>query len=88
MDPVDAIELGRQALGLLLLIGSPVLLIGLAVGLIVGLLQALTQVQEATVAFVPKLLAMTLAISALLPWMITHWLEYATTLISDIPTRL
>ena len=57
MDPQDAIELGRQAIWISLLIGAPVLLAGLVVGLVVGLLQALTQIQEQTVAFVPKLSA-------------------------------
>ena len=88
MDPQDAIDLGREAIWTALLIGSPVLLAGMAVGLLIGLLQALTQIQEQTVAFVPKILAMILTLSVALPWLIVRMVQYSSELISGIPDRL
>ena len=58
MDPQDAVELARDAIRTSLLIISPVLVAGLVVGLVIGLLQAVTQIQEQTVAFVPKIVVM------------------------------
>jgi len=87
MAPQDAIDLAREALWTALLIGSPVLLAGMVIALVVGLLQALTQVQEQTVAFVPKIVAMVLALSLTLPWLISRMVQYSTDLISQIPAR-
>ena len=88
MQPHDAVDLGRQALWTTLLIGSPVLLVGLATGLIIGLFQALTQIQEQTLAFVPKIVAMFLALSLALPWLVIRMLDYTGELISSIPANL
>ncbi|MCE5266922.1 MAG: flagellar biosynthesis protein FliQ [Planctomycetaceae bacterium] len=87
MEAQDAIDLGRQALWMMLLIGSPVLLAALIVGLVVGLLQALTQVQEQSVVFVPKLVVMFVVLSFTLPWLINQMLHYTSELISGIPGR-
>ena len=87
MDPQDAIDLGRQALWTMLLIGSPVLLAGMIVGLVIGLFQALTQIQEQTVVFVPKIIVMLLVLSVTLPWLIAQMLQYTTELIGGIPGR-
>ncbi len=70
------------------LIAAPVLLAGTIVGLVIGLLQALTQVQEQTVAFVPKLLAMIVTLGLSLPWILTRLIEYSEHLISNIPNRM
>ena len=88
MDAQDAIDLGREALWTTLMIGSPVLVAGMAVGLLIGLFQALTQIQEQTVAFVPKIVAMVLALSFTLPWLITRMIQYSSDLILGIPDRL
>ncbi len=88
MNPQNAIDLAREAIWTSLLVSSPVLLVGLAVGLFVGLLQALTQIQEHTVAIVPKIVAMALVFSLTLPWLIAQLLQYSTNLISGIPGRL
>lgn len=88
MDAQDAIELGREAIMLTLLIGSPVLVAGMVVGLLIGLAQALTQIQEQTVAFVPKLVAMVFVLALTMPWLIDQLTEYTTTLIEQIPERL
>ncbi len=58
------------------------------VGLVIGLLQALTQIQEQTVAFVPKIVAMILVLSLTLPWLITQMLQYSSDLIGGIPGSL
>jgi flagellar biosynthetic protein FliQ len=87
MGPDDAIDLARGAIWMAILIGSPVLLAGMAVGLIVGLLQALTQIQEQTIAFVPKVVAMVAVLSLTLPWLITQILQYTSELITTIPER-
>ncbi len=88
MSPQDAIDLGREAIVVTLLMSSPVLIAGMFVGLAVGLLQALTQVQEQTVSFVPKIVAMIMALSFTLPWLVTRMLQYSTDLIEQIPSRM
>jgi flagellar biosynthetic protein FliQ len=88
MDAADAIDLGREAAMIALVIGAPVLIAGLMVGLVVGLLQALTQVQEQTVSFVPKLVAMVLVLVFCMPWMLSQWVDYVQDLISNIPNTL
>ena len=88
MEPQDAIDIGREAIVMALLIASPVLVVGMSVGLLIGLFQALTQIQEQTVAFVPKIAAMVLALSFALPWLIARMLQYSNDLIGGIPGRL
>jgi flagellar biosynthesis protein FliQ len=87
MDAQTVIELGREAVWNMLLVSSPILVAGMAVGLLIGLLQALTQIQEQTVAFVPKLVAMLMIISLTLPWLITRMVQYSSELIAGIPGR-
>lgn len=88
MNPQDAVDLGRQAVNVALVVGAPVLLSGMVVGLVVGLLQAITQIQEQTVSFVPKLVAMVLVLSLTLPWLISQMVEYSHDLIVNIPNTL
>ncbi len=87
MDPQEAVDLGREALWTMLLIGSPVLVAGMIVGIVVSLFQALTQIQEQTVVFVPKLIVMLLVLSVSLPWLIAQMVQYTGNLISGIPGR-
>jgi flagellar biosynthetic protein FliQ len=87
MDPQDAVDLGREAIWMCLLVGAPVLLAGMVVGLALGLLQALTQIQEQTVAFVPKVVAMVLVLALVLPWILGRLTEYAAELFTSIPGR-
>jgi flagellar biosynthetic protein FliQ len=88
MDPQDAIDLGREALMFTLLISSPVMVAGLVVGLLIAFMQAVTQIQEQTVAFVPKLVAMVVVLSLALPWLIAQMVQYSHDLISHIPDTL
>jgi len=72
-----AVELIRHTLVLTLLIAAPVLVVGLLVGLVISLLQAVTQLQEQTLSFIPKIVAMIVCAVLLLPWMGQQVLEYA-----------
>ncbi len=71
-----------------MIIGSPVLVAGMIVGLVIGLFQALTQIQEQSVVFVPKIIVMLLVLSISLPWLIAQMLQYTHDLIGGIPGRL
>lgn len=70
---------------LTLVLGAPVLLTGLIVALVVSLLQALTQVQEQTLSFVPKIAAMLLAVLAAGPWILTRLVEFAQRMFGTLP---
>ena len=87
MDTQSAIELGREAIWTALVIGSPVLVAGLVVGLLIGLMQSLTQIQEQSVAFVPKIIAMFLVLSVSLPWLISRMVQYSAELLGNIASR-
>jgi flagellar biosynthetic protein FliQ len=88
MEPQQAVDLAREALVIGTLIAAPPLVAGTVVGLVIGLLQALTQIQEQTVAFVPKLLAMIVALGFSLPWIMMRMVEYAQHLITNIPNNM
>ena len=77
MDQDQATELIRQTLMLALVVSAPMLLIGLIVGVVVSLLQAVTQIQEQTLTFVPKIAAMVAAAILLMPWIGHRLLEYS-----------
>lgn len=76
MEMDTALDLGRGALHLTLLASAPILLIGLIVGLVISILQAVTQLQEQTLTFVPKIAAMIIAASVFTPWIATLMLDY------------
>ncbi|MDB5672983.1 MAG: flagellar biosynthetic protein FliQ [Alphaproteobacteria bacterium] len=82
MDPADVIELARAGLVLTLTLAGPMLITSLIVGVVIGLFQALTQVQEQTLTFVPKLLAVGLVMLLSLP-MIGHAMSVFMTQITD-----
>ncbi|MCC6741403.1 MAG: flagellar biosynthesis protein FliQ [Planctomycetia bacterium] len=81
----QAVDLGREMILLALVISLPLLVVGLAVGLIVSILQAATQVQEQTLAFVPKIVATAIALFVLLPWLVTRMSEYTIGLFTRMP---
>lgn len=82
MDTGSAIDLARQAVTLVIILATPVLLVGLVVGLVVSLMQAVTQVHEQTLSFVPKIIAMMLAMIVLGPWMISRIVEFSREMFS------
>ncbi|MGD9857571.1 MAG: flagellar biosynthetic protein FliQ [Planctomycetaceae bacterium] len=81
-----AINLTRQALWLGLLLGAPFLAVSVAIGLLMSLLQALTQIQDQTLSFVPRLAIGAATLLFVLPWIFGRLVEYAQQLYSDIPT--
>jgi len=85
MNIDTVVGLGREAVEMALLLAGPLLFVGLVVGVVVSLLQALTQVQEMTLTFVPKLLAMSLVMVALMPWMAQLMIDYTTRLYTAMP---
>ncbi|HBB41797.1 MAG: flagellar biosynthetic protein FliQ [Nitrospirae bacterium CG18_big_fil_WC_8_21_14_2_50_70_55] len=85
MNLDTVVGLGREAVEVALLLAGPLLLVGLVVGVVVSLLQALTQVQEMTLTFVPKLLAMSFVMVALMPWMAQVMIDYTTRLFTALP---
>jgi flagellar biosynthetic protein FliQ len=78
----QATDLIRQTLILALILSAPMLLIGLAVGVFVSLLQAVTQIQEQTLTFIPKIVAMVASAIVLMPWIGHRLIEYATAMLS------
>jgi flagellar biosynthetic protein FliQ len=85
MTPETVVTIGRQALEMTLMLSAPLLITALAVGLIVGIFQAATQINEMTLSFIPKLLAMAAVLALTGPWMIRHLIEYSRHLIESIP---
>jgi flagellar biosynthetic protein FliQ len=88
MQPQDAIDLVREALFTALLLSAPVLGVGLLVALLIGVLQALTQVQDQTISFVPKIVVMLAALAVLLPWLVERMVDYSRLLITHIPVSI
>ena len=76
MNQSAVIEVGREALVTLLIVGSPVMLIALGVGLVISLVQALTQMQEMTLSFVPKILLIFASLILLIPFMMSTMLTF------------
>jgi len=85
MTPETVVTIGRQALEMTLMLAAPLLLTALAVGLIVGIFQAATQINEMTLSFIPKLLAMAAVLALTGPWMLRQLVEYSRALIQSIP---
>ncbi len=85
MTPELVTELGRQALETTLLISAPILGLSLVVGLLVSAFQAMTQLNEATLTFVPKLLTLFGALLLFLPWMLNVMTTFMSNLLMNIP---
>ncbi|MBI9017113.1 MAG: flagellar biosynthesis protein FliQ [Phycisphaerae bacterium] len=77
MDHATAMEIGRQTLLLAFKLALPLLCVGLVIGVMISILQAVTQVQEMTLTFVPKLIAMAVAALILMPWMFQQITDFA-----------
>ncbi|NLW16907.1 MAG: flagellar biosynthesis protein FliQ [Firmicutes bacterium] len=88
MTPEFIIDLGREAVMTALLVAGPLLLSGLAIGLLVSILQAATQIQEATLSFVPKILAVMLASLLFAPWMMTVLTNFTSRILGNLVTAI
>jgi flagellar biosynthetic protein FliQ len=85
MTPETVLTIGTRALEVTLMLAAPLLLVALAAGLLVGVFQAATQINEMTLSFIPKLMAMATAIAIAGPWMIRLIVGYTRELIESIP---
>jgi len=85
MTPEAVMSMTYQALRVALLMAGPLLLITLAVGLIISIFQAATQINEMTLSFIPKVLAVAATLVLLGPWLIGTMVDYITTLFNSIP---
>jgi flagellar biosynthetic protein FliQ len=88
MTPESVITLGQQAMEMTLLLAGPILLTVLIVGLLIGMFQAVTQINEMTLSFVPKLIAVGLVLLAAGAWMLNVFTGYARSLIESIPSLI
>ncbi len=76
MTPTDVLELSRESVWVMLKVGGPILMVALLVGLSISLVQALTQVQEMTLSFVPKIIAIFAALVLLMPFMLATLIDF------------
>ncbi|HEU6454647.1 MAG TPA: flagellar biosynthesis protein FliQ [Roseateles sp.] len=88
MTPESVMTQGREAIELALLLAAPLLLASLVVGVLVGLFQAATQINEMTLSFIPKLVAMAVVIVVAGPWMIRLLVEFTQRLFENIPNLI
>ncbi|NDG40079.1 MAG: flagellar biosynthetic protein FliQ [Betaproteobacteria bacterium] len=88
MDSQHAFHLGQQGLYMLLMVSAPILLSVLVVGLVVSIFQAATQINEATLSFVPKVVAAVAALAVAGPWMLTMLVDYLQRTLLAIPTAI
>ncbi len=85
MTPESIMTMGYEAMKLSLLLGAPLLLVALVTGLLISLFQAATQINEMTLSFIPKLLAVFATLVIAGPWMLSLVLDYMRALFSSIP---
>ncbi len=82
------IQLGQEALMVVLLVSAPILGLGLIVGLAVSVFQATTSIQEQTLAFIPKIIAVFVAVLIFGPWMLSIMVEYVTNMLVNLPSYI
>lgn len=85
MNPQMVVSIGREALTVILMVSGPMLLFGLIIGLVISIFQAITQINEMTLTFVPKILAVAVALLIFLPWMINMLLDFTRHMYNLIP---
>ena len=88
MDAQQVLSAGQQGLWMLLMVSAPVLLTILAVGLTVSIFQAATQINEATLSFVPKIVAAAAVLAVAGPWMLSTLVEYLQATLQGIPAAV
>jgi len=86
MEAQFAVDIARNSIYTVLLVSAPMLILALVVGLAISILQAITQIQEMTLTFIPKIIAVAVALVIFLPWMITTIVSFTTNLIELIPS--
>ena len=86
MDSAAVVDLARQALWMTMIISGPLLAVGLIVGLVVGIFQAATSINEQTLSFIPKILAVGMTMSIAGSWMINTMVDYTKSIFTRIPS--
>ena len=86
MTPEMVITIGRNAITTMLLVAAPMLVSGLIIGLIISLFQAVTQIQEMTLTFIPKIVIVAVSLLIFLPWMTNILLDFTRGLFGLVPT--
>ncbi|MCF6464723.1 flagellar biosynthesis protein FliQ [Clostridium sp. Cult2] len=84
MNQGDVLKLAQEAIRTILMVSAPMLIFSLIVGLIVSIIQAVTQIQEATLAFVPKIVAVLLSLVIFGPWILKVITQFTTNLLTNI----
>ena len=85
MTPESVMTMGRTAMEVTLMVAAPMLLVALIIGLIVSIFQAATQINEATLSFIPKLVGIFVALIVAGPWMLSIMLDYMRNVFNGIP---
>jgi len=88
MSPEAALDIGAQALVIAAKLAAPILVTALVVGFAISLLQSITQVQEVTLSFVPKAIAVAIALLVAGNWMITEMISFTNEMFARLPTLL
>jgi len=88
MDAQHVFTVGQQALWMLMTIAAPILVVVLVVGVVISVLQAATQINEATLSFVPKMLAAMATLAIAGPWMLSTLVEYIQRVLRSIPSAI
>ena len=88
MDAQQVFNAGQQGLYMLLLVSAPILLAVLLIGLVVSIFQAATQIHEATLSFVPKIIGAVAVLAIAGPWMLTNLVEYIQRTLQSIPSAV
>ncbi len=86
MSPEYIVKLGQDTMSLVLHVAGPILVVALVVGLAVSIFQAVTQIHEMTLTFIPKMLAVAAVLTVLLPWTLRRLMDFTINLYSSIPT--
>jgi flagellar biosynthesis protein FliQ len=88
MTPETVMTMGRTAMEITLLVSAPLLLVALIIGLVVSIFQAATQINEATLSFIPKLVGVFVALVVAGPWMLSVMLDYMRQVFTGIPNMV
>ncbi|MBU6271690.1 MAG: flagellar biosynthesis protein FliQ [Betaproteobacteria bacterium] len=88
MTPEYVVNVGRQALEMMMLVSAPALLVALGIGLVVSVLQAATQINEATLTFLPKLIGVGITLVLVGPWMLAVLTDYIARTLTSVPAAI
>lgn len=88
MTPEFVTAIGKETIEVILMVSAPVLIAGMVVGLIISVFQAVTQIQEMTLTFVPKIIVVFLVLLGLAPWMMEIMIKYTSSIFLNIPNYI